>query len=496
MSVRGRRSLGVVIALLLSLVATGCTDDDPTQPAVLEPLAMKHPLNVVVLLADDMDDFSCAETATYMPESSPWLHDQGRCYENATVSSPVCCPSRAVMQTGQLNHNNGVRTQKDARKLRVPTSMQRLLTRAGLATYGTGKLYNGVKAWDYESGDLESGFAASDFWQRTNYYGYKLWSEEKQKPLRPTDDVHTTVRTGDFTTAFLDSVVDQPGNFYAYAGFKAPHTQNLAGEGVLRFPVPTPANAERPVPPMRWNPERDTSDKLEIFSQLDHGRRYFAKFNAARVRAFYDVDQQMARVLQLLEDAGRLDDTVVVFTSDNGFQLGSNGWEGKSIPYRDSLEVPLLIRYPDAFEPGSVDRRRVGLVDIAPTVYDLLGITAPHVLDGHSLLSDASRRSTFHEFTNEKSKLVADESGEEATHVPSWATYRIGDRAYVEYYGRSGEVLQREFYTDRDEKQNLLAPEYAAQRPSEQVLARFERLLTAARTCAGTEESGADNPCP
>ena len=484
-----------MLLVALGVLVAGCDADQPDRSAA-PPLEMTTPLNVIVFLADDMDDFSCAETAQFLLESSPWLRDQGRCYENATVSSPVCCPSRAVLQTGQLNHNNGVNTQKQARRMRVRTSLQRILTRAGLTTYGTGKFYNGVKAWEYESGDRPSGFTSSDFWQRTNYYGYKLWSDEEQAPVTPPDDVHTTVRTGDFTVSFLDSVLDDPGNFYAYAGFKAPHTQNLAGSGELRFPVPTPANADRPVPKLHWNPEKDTSDKLGIFGQLEGGHGYFQRFQEARVRAFYDVDHQMARVLTLLEDAGRLDDTLVVFTSDNGFQLGSNGWEGKSVPYADSLEVPLLIRYPEAFEPGSIDRRQVGLIDIAPTVYDLLGIKAPHVLDGHSLLGDHVRRGSYHEFTNEKSKLVEEESGEDATHVPSWATYRVGRRAYIEYYDKQGNVLQREFYADRDQHANLLAPQYADRRPSAAVLARFKRLLDAARTCAGTVESGADNPCP
>ena len=493
-----RRAAVTLLAatLAMTLLVQGCSGEAGPEPGRTKPIAATNPVNVVVFLADDMDDFRCADTAKFLPSSATWLRDQGRCYEHATVSDPVCCPSRAVLQSGQLNHNNRVRTQKDARHMRVRTSLQRILSRAGLTTYGTGKFFNGVKAWEYESGRLASGFESSDFWQRTNYYDYNLWSDEEQKPVTPPDRVHTTVRTGDFAATFLDSVLGGTEGFYAYLGFKAPHTENLKGSGTQRFPTPTDANIDRPVPPFRWRPERNTADKLPIFRRLDHGRRYFARFDAARVRALYDVDDQMARVLGMLEDSGHLDDTVVVFTSDNGFQLGSNGWEGKSVPYRPSLDVPLLIRYPDAFPAGTVDRRDVGLVDLAPTLYDLMGIKAPHVMDGYSLLGDHVRTGTFHEFTNEKSKLVAEESGAEATHVPSWATYRIGNRALVEYYDKGGAVIRREFYADRWQHKNLLAPMHAAQRPSEQVLARFVDLLRRARTCASTKGSGAANPCP
>ena len=409
-------------------------------------------------LVDDMDDFACGETADFLPLSSRWLADQGRCYENATVTSPVCCPSRAATFTGQLNHNNGVRTQKQAIKLRVKDSLQRLLTRAGLATYGNGKYFNGVKAWRYESGELASGFESSDFWHGMKYYGYKLWDDQRQRPVRPTESVHTTVRTGQLAMTFLQGVVPEGKRFYSYLGFKAPHTQNLLGSGTVRFPEPTEANKHRAVPRFDWNPEKNTSDKLSLFSQLEHGRSYFERFNRVRVQALYDVDEQMARVLQYLEDNGTLDDTLVVFASDNGFHLGTNGWEGKGLPYRDSLAVPMLVRYPAAFAPGTVDRRQVSLMDIAPTVLDLLDIPSNHVLDGHSLTSDYRRRGTYHEFTNEKDKLVADESGEQATHIPSWATYRMGRRAYIEFYDRAGRVLRREFYTDVAQKQNLLAP--------------------------------------
>jgi arylsulfatase A-like enzyme len=498
---RARRVLSSVAAVLMVTVTVSCassTSKDPDHPE--PPLQVNPPpnapRNVLFFFVDDMDDFACSSTAEFLPMSSPWLAEQGQCFENTTVTSPVCCPSRAATHTGQYNHNNRVLTQKDAVKLRVADSLQRLLTRAGLSTYGNGKYFNGVKAWRYESGNLASGFESSDFWQGMRYYGYQLWDDEKQEPVKPPDQVHVTVRTGDLTMKFLEGAVDRREPFYSYVGFKAPHTQNLLGSGKTRFPEPTEANKRRPVPPFDWRPEKDTSDKLPFIGHLGHGRKYFDAFYRSRVRALYDVDEQMARVMQYLEDTGELDRTLIVFASDNGFHLGSNGWEGKGLPYVDSLAVPMLIRYPAVFEPGTVDRRQVSLVDIAPTVLDLLGIRPNHVLDGHSLAGDYRRRGTYHEFTNEKNKLVAEESGEEATHIPSWAAYRIGARAYIEFYDRSGGILKREFYADLAQKQNLLSRAFANRRPSDRVLARFERLLHQARTCRGTRESHATNPCP
>jgi len=79
--------------------------------------------------------------------------------------------------------------------------------------------------------------------------------------------------------------------------------------------------------------------------------------------------------------------------------------------------------------------------------------------------------------------------------VPSWAMYRWGKNSYIEYYHRDGSLLAREFYADRDQKRNLLYPG-DRRTVSAAKVAKFKRLLDAARTCAGTREAGSPHPCP
>src|SRR5689334_25205940 len=105
-----------------------------------------------------MDDFSCADTAQYLPKSSAWLLDRGRCFEHATTTSPVCCPARSTIQSGQVPHNNGVRRQIDAPKLDPRHTMQTLLGRDGVTTYAIGKYLNGVPPLDVANGTFDSGF--------------------------------------------------------------------------------------------------------------------------------------------------------------------------------------------------------------------------------------------------------------------------------------------------------------------------------------------------
>ena len=452
-------------------------------------------MNTIVVLVDDMNDFSCAATKRFLPESSRWLKDRGRCFEHATVTSPACCPSRAALQTGQFPHNNRVERQIDARKLDVRNTIQATLGRAGFDTYGIGKFFNGVKVQEYESGNLPTGFDDSDFWQSPKYYKYKLYDAAGRAHF-PTDGKHITTRTGDFLQGYIEDRAESDEPFYAYAAFYAPHTQSGFPAGRKEWPVATPANRHRPVPRFRFNPEEFALDKLSPFRKLERGKRYYEGFWKARVRALYDIDHEVAQTFELLQERDLLDNTAVIFASDNGFHLGENNWESKADPYPKSINVPMLAYLPRAFGENVVDRRRVSLTDIAPTLYDLLGITPGHTLDGHSLLDSFKRTWQFHEFENEQNRFVLQESGKAPFRVPSWAMVTKGKRSYVEFYAHDGSLLAREFYEDAQMKRNLLYSGEARSGPSDKTLNRFRDRLREYRRCAGTAPAGAEIACP
>ncbi len=468
------------------------------EEAVSTPLSPMNPdgdLNVIVVLVDDMDDFSCADTGKFLPESRKWLRGRGRCYERATVTSPACCPSRAALQTGQFPHNNHVERQIDARRLKVQNTIQATLGRAGFDTYGIGKFFNGVKVREYVSGKLPTGFDDFDFWQSSKYYRHKLFDDAGRKYL-PRDGKHTTTRTGDLLQEYVEKQADSGDPFYAYAAFHAPHTQSGFPAGRKEWPIATRANRRRPVPKFDFNPEEFARDKLSPFRKLDRGKRYYEGFWKARVRALYDVDHEVAQTFELLRKRDLLDNTAVIFTSDNGFHLGENNWESKADPYPKSIHVPMLAYLPRAFGKKVVDRRMVSLTDIAPTLYDLLGVTTGHTLDGRSLLGRYGRKWQFHEFENEQNRFVLQESGKSPFRVPSWAMVTKGKRAYVEFYGRGGSVLAREFYEDAKMKRNLLHSRRARNRPRDATLKRFKNRLHKYQHCAGTARAGLEKACP
>ena len=439
-------------------------------------------------MTDDMNDVSCRDTTKYFPRSGAQLL-KGTCYENARVASPVCCPSRAAYLTGQLPHNNRVRTIEDGMKLTVADTVQYRLRQSGISTYGVGKWLNGVSMKQLADPAYDTGFTEHDFWKPRRYRDYDVIGDDGEiGPPKPM--VHTTVYTGNLLNGFVEDSLERGDRFYAYGAFMAPHNQHLTRRSDEELPQATRANRHKPVPRFRYRPEADTTDKLPVFQRSHRGRKYYERVNAARVRAHYDVDQQVSRLFRTLKKHDALDDTVVFVTSDNGYQLGQNNWEYKGAPYAGSLDVPLLAYYPDSIDSPAVVRSPVNLLDLAPTVFDLTGVTPATRLDGYSLLGGHKRTAQFYEITNLGS---GDETGEGGA-IPSWAEYIRGGKALIQFYSRQGKVLREEFYADPGYQHNLLHPGYAGKAPGKRELQRFRALLVRARTCAGT--TGVPNPCP
>ena len=496
--------LAVAAVVLTLLVTTGGPDPaaDPDADGGRATAAEPPPgavRNAVVFLVDDMSDFSCARTKAFLPDSSRWWR-RGTCYENASTATPVCCPARAQLLTGQLPHNNDVLTQYDAGSIRGGDTVQADLTAAGLRTYGVGKFLNGLKASEYRRpavpDGIDTGFEDFDFWNSYRYApGSFLRYDDEGAPYTPTDGLTTTETNGALVADALDDHLASGERFFVYDAFFAPHKQTTgAGPGAL--PEAGRANRRAPVPPFRYAPEVDARDKLSLFARPRHGRAYYERLYTARVRALYDVDDEMAAVFRQLEEAGALDDTVVLFTSDNGYtDRGQANWDGKAIPNPASTDVPMLAWYPD--RPPRVDRRPVGLVDVAPTLYDALGVEPAHRLDGYSLRSRHVRRVRYSEFTTERDAIALNESGRVTGRVPSWRMLERGRWSYVEWRRRDDRLLRRELYADPQMLRNVLWRGYrGSHEPRPGLVASLHRQLARSSRCSGTVDDGVRNPCP
>ena len=128
------------------------------------------------------------------------------------------------------------------------------------------------------------------------------------------------------------------------------------------------------------------SDYAAVMDKADERARWmYQRYLHDYLATVQSVDNNIGRVLDYLEDHGLSDNTIVIYTSDQGFYLGEHGWFDKRFMYEESMSTPLLMRYPGVIEPGTKSDRLVQNLDFAPTFVDLAGLEVPEDMQGRSL---------------------------------------------------------------------------------------------------------------
>lgn len=361
--------------------------------------ASKRP-NIVFIYTDDQN--ASEFNRRYMPRTMRLLGDGGTTFSNFVVTTPICCPSRAAMLSGQYAHNNGVYTNKSgyAGLRDQANTLGGWLQHAGYRTAWFGKFLQQYKRVVKDPSTPAPGF---DDWQITlkpKYFGWKLFANgETIKGGKAPSDYFTDELTRR-ASAFVEANAGGDRPLFMVVNNLAPH-RGEGGEGRCSGTVaPAPADRKRfskdalPKPPSFNRPaENQTAfpgkrlDSEAIAKEHDRHR--------CRAESLGAVDRGVEEIYNAVDRAGALDETIFVFTSDNGILQGQHGLTGKNIPYEEGLRMPLAIRVPpqllDGSAPASIDRLTAN-IDLAPTLLDLVGarpcIAADHCrrLDGRSLV--------------------------------------------------------------------------------------------------------------
>jgi N-acetylglucosamine-6-sulfatase len=461
------------LAVLTCLLGLGCRGGEPevasTQAAPRRP-------NLILIVTDDM---SLAELP-HLPVVQRRLVEEGVTFTNAFVSTPSCTPSRVSILTGQYAHNHGIQ-RNDRFEGGFPvffasgkesSTLATWLQRAGRRTLLLGKYLNWYPRQappDY----VPPGWSRWEgLYSREDYYGFMLNSDgELHKHGSAPEEYQTDV----LRRRLVDHVTRYAGDggppFFVYLAPYAPHGPT--------WPAPrherTRTDLRAPRSPAF--DEADVGDKPEWMRRLPRlSRNAVARVDdlfRRRVETLLSVDELLGELLDVLERTGQLDDTFVLFTSDNGFHQGTHRRErGKSDPYDESIRVPLLLRGPGVPRGRQVDAL-VANVDLAPTIAELLGVPVPGSVDGRSLVPLLRGPVPV----GWRGDLLIESWPNYEDGVPAFAALRSRDRLYVEY--ESGE---RELYhLDLDPFQ--LENRYASARPEEQRLLAVR--LAAHRRCFG-----------
>lgn len=435
--------------------------------------------NVVVVMSDDQT----VESLRVMSNVNALIAREGATFANSFASFPLCCPSRATFITGQYGHNHTIMgnapPQGGYDKL-APTHANTLpawLRTAGYHTIHIGKYLNGYGR--QRPTEIPAGWA--EWYGSTDpstyrFYGYTLNEngrlvEYGSSPQEYQADV--------YTAKAVDAVrrlAPQAQPFFLSVAYLAPHSGGPREPDDPRnqaTPVPAPRHKDRfasePLPTTPAFNEADVSDKPAAIRRrpLLRAPRIagITENYRQRLESLLAIDEGVAAIVRALADAGELDNTLIVYTSDNGFFHGEHRIPaGKVQVYEPSVRVPLLLRGPGV--PRSVTLLQAAVnADLAATILDAADARPGRTLDGISLLAVARDRGRF--------------TGRDVLlETPSYSAIHTPRYVYVEY--GTGERELYDLFTDRHQLASKHADAaYAA------VRAQLAQRLARLRTCVG-----------
>jgi N-acetylglucosamine-6-sulfatase len=337
--------------------------------------------NVVVIVTDDQR----YDTLGAMPAVRSLLGRQGIEFTEAFVGNPLCCPSRATILTGRYSHSTGVYTNDSARhggyaafKHEQAKTIATALNRVGYRTGLFGKYFNGYHAEAIPIG-WDRWFAT--FGLDGSYYRYRADDDGRIRTFGAhPEDYGTTVLRREAVRFIRRSRTGRP--LFLYVTPHAPHAPA----------IPAPGD-EDAFQDLSWDKgpafnEADVDDKPPYIRSIPLMRRpriaHIRSFRRQQYRSLLAVDRMVAEIIAALRDTHRLHDSLIVFTSDNGFLWGEHRFTAKDVPYEESVRVPLFVRFDRAGVSGK-DAHLVGNVDLAPTIADAAGATLTG-MEGRSLL--------------------------------------------------------------------------------------------------------------
>lgn len=409
-------------------------------------LAALHSLSALVLIAQDTkpniiwiftDDHAVQALSAYggrLKDVAPTpgidrLADEGMLFQKSYVANSICGPSRACVLTGQHSHKNGVLSNEDEEQHidydQVITFPQ-ILQKNGYTTAIFGKWHLGSQPQGFDQWAVLPG--------QGRYFGVEFRepaNNEKGERYVGYKDEHSTTVIMNKTLDFLESQKGADKPFMLMCQFKAPHRAWNPDVHLVDyfedtvFPEPETLHDDYATRGVAAHEQemtilKDMKMKKDLKLDGDAEKQRPGYSSDPRVLSFYDrreadyeakkptgaallewkyqaymqdylatvkgVDEQVQRLLDYLDANGLTENTIVAYSSDQGFYLGEHGWFDKRFMYEESFRTPLLVRWPGKIKPGSVNADLVQNIDIAPTFLEIAGAAVPEVVQGKSLL--------------------------------------------------------------------------------------------------------------
>lgn len=427
----------------------------------------QRPRNVIFVLVDDLryDGMGFLQPRIRTPNIDRMARE-GSYYPNTMVTSALCSPSRATILTGMTARNHGVVDNNHSKEDGL-TFFPTFLQQAGYQTAFVGKWHMGD--------DTDAPRAGFDKWVSFRGQGAYFPTTGIPEAARAAGAVnklnvdgkavaqkgYITDELTDYAMNWLEKERDPKKPFFLYLSHKAVHSDPLPPPRYahqydkVNFPLPasaanTPENYKgKP----RWVYEqRNTWHGIDFFYNSDMPMGEYLRYYYGTLSA---VDDSLGRLFAYLRKNKLDKDTLVVFTSDNGYQIGEHGLIDKRNAYEGSVKVPLLVWAPGSVPAGAVNKGQIRNLDFAPTFLDLAGTPMPSQFEGKSAWSLWKGRTKESEWKPQD--FVYEYYWEyNFPMTPGTFAIRRGDLKYIQYYGVYDTDELYDLAKDPDEMNNLI----------------------------------------
>jgi N-acetylglucosamine-6-sulfatase len=401
--------------------------------------------NVIVILTDDQD--YSAETIAKMPYLSTragWYR-----FDRAFVNNSTCCPSRATFLSGQWSHHTGVESTSSAPLFGDADTIATRLDAAGYRTGWFGKYHLGGSV-PQSATYIPPGWDAFVDHKADDgpYFDYTLNDNGTLVHYGSTAADYSTDVLAAKTLSFVDGAISSGAPFFAVFAPRAPHNNwTPAPRHAGRY-----ANASVTFPPS-WN--EDTSDKPAWWASRPQAR---AANRTGPMRKEWEtllaVDEAVRALHEKVQKRGVMNNTVIVFTTDNGYAFGEHRWGQKRCVYDSCSKVPLYVKYGGHSE-GTVFDAIVGNEDYAATFAELAGVSPPAGSDGQSMVPMLQMKRTTPGWESQE-LLHSANPGNDAGYPPDAWGIRAPGYLYVETT-RTGEVELYDLAVDPYQLENVAA---------------------------------------
>lgn len=409
----------VYLATFCLMIGSACKIKQEKEPENTRP-------NIVFIMSDDHASQAISAYGGIYDTLAPTpnidrLAEEGMIMKNVFCTNAICGPSRAAILTGKYSHINGYYKNESGGKFNVNQwTFPEELQRNGYQTALFGKWHLGSEPRGFDYFKYHEGAG------QQGYYWNPVYNENGKTV---TEKGYATNLTTDFALDWLKKVSSNKKPFCLLLQFKAPHrnwepdTKYVDLWENIEMPYPNTYNDDYKT---REKTAGDTDMEMNDFNRKDMklippaglkgtGLAEWYQYGNKREENVYpdksltpeenrnwkfqtyikdylacikSVDDNVGRVLDYLDKNGLAENTIVIYTSDQGFYLGEHGWFDKRFMYEESLRMPFLVRYPAKIKAGTTNKDIITNIDFAPTLLEVAGITPPEEVQGRGFFAN------------------------------------------------------------------------------------------------------------